>query len=171
MASALGPVLGGLLTDLSWHWVFLVNVPIGVAALLGGLRVLAAGALSGTCRVADVLGAAVLTAAIALVALGLGQGRRLGLGVGEVPRRPRSGGAAAGLVHGALRPPRLAGAAAAAVQVPRFQPVLVLQRAVRGRLRGHAAVDRAVVPGRVALVGGAHRLAISPARCCRRRWP
>lgn len=40
VASALGPVLGGLLTDLSWHWVFLVNVPIGVAALLGGLRVL-----------------------------------------------------------------------------------------------------------------------------------
>jgi EmrB/QacA subfamily drug resistance transporter len=37
-APALGPVLGGLLvTDLSWRWVFYVNVPIGVAALVFGL--------------------------------------------------------------------------------------------------------------------------------------
>jgi EmrB/QacA subfamily drug resistance transporter len=37
-APALGPVLGGLLiTDLSWRWVFWVNVPIGIAAFLFGL--------------------------------------------------------------------------------------------------------------------------------------
>jgi len=37
LAPALGPVLGGLLvTDLSWRWVFYVNVPIGAAALLFG---------------------------------------------------------------------------------------------------------------------------------------
>jgi EmrB/QacA subfamily drug resistance transporter len=36
-APALGPVLGGLLvTDLSWRWVFYVNVPIGLAALIFG---------------------------------------------------------------------------------------------------------------------------------------
>ncbi|MFI5643555.1 DHA2 family efflux MFS transporter permease subunit [Kitasatospora sp. NPDC051705] len=35
---ALGPPLGGFLTEhLSWHWLFLVNVPIGVAALVTGL--------------------------------------------------------------------------------------------------------------------------------------
>lgn len=37
LAPALGPVLGGLLvTDLSWRWVFYVNVPIGIAALVFG---------------------------------------------------------------------------------------------------------------------------------------
>ncbi|HEX4248734.1 MAG TPA: MDR family MFS transporter [Pseudonocardia sp.] len=37
-APALGPVVGGLLvTDLSWRWVFYVNVPIGIAVLLFGL--------------------------------------------------------------------------------------------------------------------------------------
>jgi EmrB/QacA subfamily drug resistance transporter len=37
LAPALGPVLGGLfVTDVSWRWVFYVNVPIGIAALLFG---------------------------------------------------------------------------------------------------------------------------------------
>src|SRR5690348_12686524 len=37
-APASGPVLGGLLIDkLSWHWVFYVNVPIGIAVFLFGL--------------------------------------------------------------------------------------------------------------------------------------
>ncbi len=37
LAPALGPVLGGLLvTDLSWRWVFFVNLPIGVAAVIFG---------------------------------------------------------------------------------------------------------------------------------------
>ena len=38
LAPALGPVLGGILvTGLSWRWVFLVNLPIGIAALIFGL--------------------------------------------------------------------------------------------------------------------------------------
>jgi len=37
-APALGPVLGGFfVTDLSWRWVFYVNVPIGLAAFLFGV--------------------------------------------------------------------------------------------------------------------------------------
>ena len=34
--AALGPAVGGLLVEASWRWVFLVNVPVGVAALIAG---------------------------------------------------------------------------------------------------------------------------------------
>ncbi len=38
LAPASGPVIGGLLIDkLSWHWIFYVNVPIGIAVFLFGL--------------------------------------------------------------------------------------------------------------------------------------
>jgi EmrB/QacA subfamily drug resistance transporter len=37
LAPAIGPVLGGLLvTDLSWRWVFFVNLPVGIAAVAFG---------------------------------------------------------------------------------------------------------------------------------------
>ncbi|WP_345672553.1 MFS transporter, partial [Streptomyces phyllanthi] len=38
--ATLGPAAGGLLTEISWRWVFLVNVPIGLAVLLAGPRLL-----------------------------------------------------------------------------------------------------------------------------------
>jgi MFS family permease len=38
LAPALGPVLGGfLVTDLSWRWVFFVNLPLGIAAVIFGI--------------------------------------------------------------------------------------------------------------------------------------
>ncbi|HVY16630.1 MAG TPA: MFS transporter [Rhodopila sp.] len=36
LAAALGPVVGGVLIIASWRWIFLVNVPIGILALLVG---------------------------------------------------------------------------------------------------------------------------------------
>jgi len=36
LAAALGPVLGGLLVTLSWRWIFIVNVPIGIVAIVVG---------------------------------------------------------------------------------------------------------------------------------------
>lgn len=45
LAPALGPVVGGvLLHSLRWPWLFLINVPIGAAGLLLGLRVVPRGA-------------------------------------------------------------------------------------------------------------------------------
>jgi EmrB/QacA subfamily drug resistance transporter len=35
-AAALGPLAGGLLVTVSWRWIFLVNLPIGIIALLIG---------------------------------------------------------------------------------------------------------------------------------------
>jgi EmrB/QacA subfamily drug resistance transporter len=36
LAAALGPVVGGVLIVASWRWIFLVNVPIGILAILVG---------------------------------------------------------------------------------------------------------------------------------------
>jgi EmrB/QacA subfamily drug resistance transporter len=38
LAAALGPVVGGLLVTVNWRWIFLVNVPIGLVAMLIGWR-------------------------------------------------------------------------------------------------------------------------------------
>jgi EmrB/QacA subfamily drug resistance transporter len=44
LAPALGPVIGGALVDgLSWRWIFYVNLPVGIAAVLVGLLFLPAG--------------------------------------------------------------------------------------------------------------------------------
>ncbi len=41
VAPAIGPTIGGwLVTEVSWHWLFLINVPIGVTAVVLGLRLL-----------------------------------------------------------------------------------------------------------------------------------
>src|SRR5215475_13291842 len=36
LAAALGPLVGGVLLTISWRWIFIVNVPIGVVAILIG---------------------------------------------------------------------------------------------------------------------------------------
>ncbi|WP_409345344.1 DHA2 family efflux MFS transporter permease subunit [Paenibacillus sp. MBLB4367] len=41
LAPALGPVVAGWLVDyVTWHWIFLINLPIGVVAVIVGLRTL-----------------------------------------------------------------------------------------------------------------------------------
>ena len=60
VAAAAGPPLGGLLVELDWRWVFLVNVPVGLAVAVFGLRLLHEQRDPSTIR-PDVLGAVGVT--------------------------------------------------------------------------------------------------------------
>jgi EmrB/QacA subfamily drug resistance transporter len=71
IAAAAGPPLGGLLVEASWRWVFLINVPIGLAAAFAATRVLRESSDPEHARRPDMLGAALLTTAVGLLALGL----------------------------------------------------------------------------------------------------
>jgi EmrB/QacA subfamily drug resistance transporter len=73
MAAALGPVIGGLLVTISWRWVFLVNVPIGLAALVVGWLRLPDVPGHPVPR-PDALGAALVTAGVGALSLGLVEG-------------------------------------------------------------------------------------------------
>jgi EmrB/QacA subfamily drug resistance transporter len=57
---------GGLTQGLSWHWIFFVNLPIGVATAVLALRLVAEEPRIGLHRGADVLGAVLVTAALML---------------------------------------------------------------------------------------------------------
>jgi EmrB/QacA subfamily drug resistance transporter len=77
---SIGVLLGGLLTNaLSWHWIFLVNVPIGVAVLGASLRLLPATAPhSGSAAQLDVTGALTITAALVLAIYAIVNGNPIG---------------------------------------------------------------------------------------------
>lgn len=65
--ASIGQVLGGVLTDaLSWHWIFFINLPIGLAALAVALPVLPADRGLGLRAGADVIGALLVTAGLML---------------------------------------------------------------------------------------------------------
>jgi EmrB/QacA subfamily drug resistance transporter len=67
-----GPALGGFLTDtISWHWVFYVNLPIGLVSLLVVWHLLPNIKHPDVSRSIDYLGAAVFTVAISLFLIGL----------------------------------------------------------------------------------------------------
>lgn len=67
LAPALGPVLGALLiANLSWHWLFLINVPIGVLGLVLGWRMVPAGDRAPAERL-DVIGLLLVGAGLPLV--------------------------------------------------------------------------------------------------------
>jgi EmrB/QacA subfamily drug resistance transporter len=62
---AVGLLLGGVLTEsINWHWIFFVNVPVGVATGAAAVRLLANDRGAGLRRGADVPGAALITAAL-----------------------------------------------------------------------------------------------------------
>lgn len=65
--ASLGQVLGGVLTDaLSWHWIFLINLPIGLATILLAIPALPRDRGIGLSSGADVWGAVLATAGLML---------------------------------------------------------------------------------------------------------
>jgi EmrB/QacA subfamily drug resistance transporter len=79
LAAAAGPVVGGLLVALSWRWVFLVNVPVGILALIVGWRRLPH-VPGHPVPVPDALGALLITGGVAALVLGLVEGGDWGWG-------------------------------------------------------------------------------------------
>ncbi|MDP9270682.1 MAG: MFS transporter [Chloroflexota bacterium] len=72
LSSLIGPAIGGVITDtVGWHWIFFVNVPIGVVVLFVIWRVLPVRRSEGVDRRIDYLGAAVFVAALVPILIGL----------------------------------------------------------------------------------------------------
>jgi EmrB/QacA subfamily drug resistance transporter len=76
---SIGVLLGGILTDvLDWHWIFLVNLPIGAVVFALTLRLLpATRGRAGAGRL-DVAGAVTVTAALMLAVYAIVNGNRVG---------------------------------------------------------------------------------------------
>jgi EmrB/QacA subfamily drug resistance transporter len=74
-----GVLLGGVLTDvLNWHWIFLVNIPIGVAVYLLSLRLLPGGdGVAAESRL-DVAGAITVTASLMVAVYAIVNGNEIG---------------------------------------------------------------------------------------------
>jgi EmrB/QacA subfamily drug resistance transporter len=70
----LGPVLGGALVELSWHWVFWFNVPFALGGALWGGLVLRELAKRDTVRGLDLLGTVTFIAGLTGLVLGISRG-------------------------------------------------------------------------------------------------
>jgi EmrB/QacA subfamily drug resistance transporter len=84
VAAASGPPLGGLLVQVDWRWVFLINLPIGVLAIVAAYRVLGESRDETQTTLPDLAGTVVLAASIAALALGFVKAPEWGWGDARV---------------------------------------------------------------------------------------
>jgi EmrB/QacA subfamily drug resistance transporter len=76
---SIGVLLGGVLTDaLSWHWIFLVNLPIGIGVFALCLVLLPSGGRQAATGRLDVGGAVTVTAALMLAVYAIVNGNETG---------------------------------------------------------------------------------------------
>ena len=76
---SLGVLLGGILTDaLDWHWIFLVNVPVGVLVVVLTLAVISGGRVAAAAQRLDVAGAVTVTASLMTAVYAIVNGNQVG---------------------------------------------------------------------------------------------
>ena len=83
LAVAMGPIVGGAVTQgIDWHWIFWINVPIGVIAVLLGLRLLPES--YGAPERLDLIGAGLVTAGVVSLVWALSRANNVGWSSAEV---------------------------------------------------------------------------------------
>jgi EmrB/QacA subfamily drug resistance transporter len=71
LGAALGPVIGGFLVEVSWRWVFWINIPVGLVTVILAFRVLPESRDETADTRPDMLGAVLVAAAAGSLALAL----------------------------------------------------------------------------------------------------
>ncbi len=83
-AGSIGPVVGGLLTALSWRWIFVINLPIGIVAVLVTWKMIPNVRHDRTTRMPDLLGSLMIVVTIGAISLGLLNGPSWGWGSAKI---------------------------------------------------------------------------------------
>jgi EmrB/QacA subfamily drug resistance transporter len=79
VAGAVGPTLGGLLTEyVGWQWIFLINVPVGLVAVLAGLAIIRESREPAAMHRIDLVGTALLSISLFTLTLALIRGQEVG---------------------------------------------------------------------------------------------
>jgi EmrB/QacA subfamily drug resistance transporter len=142
VAAALGPPVGGLLADGGgWRWIFVINIPVGVATLVLGARMLRESRAAETAR-PDVPGAVLLAGATGALALALVQGDAWGWDSDATLGAFGGAVVAAGLL--ALRTRRIA--------APVLEPALLRSRWSRAANAGTMAFGAALFASQLCAV-------------------
>ncbi|MDD1705257.1 MAG: MFS transporter, partial [Methanoregula sp.] len=79
LGTAIGPTIGGVLTQyLSWHWIFFINVPVGIFAILLGAKIIPASQRVERIGTFDRTGSVLIFAGLASLVFDVSEGMTLG---------------------------------------------------------------------------------------------